>query len=107
MEAGEIIDVEEQDTLSDGTAGAVEPGSVTFPICREVIDATVTVSEKEIGRAMRMIAAAEHWIVEGSAGVALAGLAKRADAFQGQKVAVVLCGRNIGLERFLYAIELG
>ena len=104
MEAGEIVDVEEQDTLSDGTAGAVEPGSVTFPICQAVIDETVTVTETEIGRAMRMIAEAEHWIVEGAAGVALAGLVKRADAFKGKKVAVVLCGRNIALEKFLHAI---
>jgi threonine dehydratase len=106
MEAGEIIDVDEKETLSDGTAGAVEPGSVTLALCRAVIDETVTVSEADIGRGMRMIADAEHWIVEGSAGVALAGLAKRADSLRGQKVAVVLCGRNIALERFLYAIEL-
>jgi threonine dehydratase len=106
MQAGRIVDVEEQETLSDGTAGAVEPGSVTLALCREVIDETVTVSEAEIGRAMRMIADAEHWIVEGAAGVALAGLVKRAESFRGQKVAVVLCGRNIALEKFLYAIEL-
>ena len=106
MQAGQIVDVEEQETLSDGTAGAVEPGSVTLALCRDVIDETVTVSEAEIGRAMRMVADAEHWIVEGAAGVALAGLVKRAESFRGQKVAVVLCGRNIALEKFLYAIEL-
>ncbi len=106
MEAGQIVDVDEKETLSDGTAGAVEPGAVTLAVCRAVIDETVTVSEADIGRAMRLIADAEHWIVEGSAGVALAGLAKRAESFRGQKVAVVLCGRNIALERFLYAIEL-
>jgi threonine dehydratase len=105
MEAGGIIDVEEQDTLSDGTAGAVEPGSVTFPLCCEVIDETVTVTEAQIAGAMRMIADAEHWIVEGSAGVALAGLAKRAAEFRGQKVAVVICGRNIALEKFLDAVQ--
>jgi threonine dehydratase len=106
MQAGQIVAVEEQETLSDGTAGAVEPGSVTLALCRDVIDETVTVREAEIGRAMRMIADAEHWIVEGAAGVALAGLVKRAESFRGQKVAVVLCGRNIALEKFLYAIEL-
>jgi threonine dehydratase len=106
MQAGQVVDVEEQETLSDGTAGAVEPGSVTLALCRDVIDETVTVREAEIGRAMRMIADAEHWIVEGAAGVALAGLVKRAESFRGQKVAVVLCGRNIALEKFLYAIEL-
>lgn len=106
MAAGQIVDVEEKETLSDGTAGAIEPNAVTLPLCREVIDATVTVTEAQIGRAMRMIADAEHWIVEGSAGVALAGLAKLAETFRGKKVAVVLCGRNIALEKFLYAIEI-
>jgi threonine dehydratase len=104
LEAGRIIDVPESPTLSDGTAGAVEPGSVTFPICQSVIDQTVTVSEAEIAGAMRRIAAAERWIVEGSAGVAFAGLIKLADAHKGKTVAVVLCGRNVALETFLEAI---
>ena len=106
MTAGQIVDVNEKETLSDATAGAIELNAVTLPLCREVIDATVTVTEAQIGRAMRMIADAEHWIVEGSAGVALAGLAKLAETFRGKKVAVVLCGRNIALEKFLYAIEI-
>jgi len=106
MEAGRIIDVEEQETLSDGTAGAIEPGAVTLEVCREVIDETLTVTETEIGRAMRQIAEAEHWIVEGSAGVAMAGLAKCAPAWQGKKLAAVMCGRNIALQTFLRAIAL-
>jgi threonine dehydratase len=104
MEAGEVVDVEEEETLSDGTAGAVEPGAVTLPICQQVIDETVTVTEAAIGHGMRLIAEAEHWIVEGSAGVAMAGLAKCAAAYRGKKVAVVLCGRNIALDKFLRAI---
>lgn len=104
MEAGKIIDVEEQETLSDGTAGAVEPGSVSFPVCQQVIDETITVSEQEIATAMRRVAETEHWIVEGAAGVALAGLVKQAHAYKGRKVAVVLCGRNIVLDTFLKAI---
>jgi threonine dehydratase len=104
MEAGEVVDVEEYETLSDGTAGAVEPGSVTLPVCRAVIDQTVTVSETEIASSMRDIAEAEHWIVEGAAAVALAGLAKCAETFRGAKAAVVICGRNIALTTFLRAI---
>ncbi len=100
LEAGRILDVEEQPTLSDATAGAVEEGSITFPICQQVIDDRVTVSEAEIAAAMRAVAAAEHWMVEGAAGVALAGLIQRRQEWRGKNVAVVLCGRNIGLDRF-------
>ena len=60
MEAGRIVDVEEVATLSDGTAGAVEPGAITLPICRAVIDQTVTVTELEISSAMREIAENER-----------------------------------------------
>jgi threonine dehydratase len=104
IKAGRIVDTEEWDTLSDGTAGAVEPGSVTFPICRDVIDEMVTVTEAEIAGAMRRIAEGDRWIVEGAAGVAVAGLIRSAAAYRGRKVAAVLCGRNIALGRFLTAI---
>jgi len=105
LEAGAIVDVAESDTLSDGTAGAVEPGSITFPVCQAVIDERVAVTEAEIAGAMRRIAEAEHWMVEGAAGVALAGLVRHAEAWQGRKVAVVLCGRNIALDTFLQAVS--
>lgn len=105
LNAGHIIETPEYETLSDGSAGAVEPGSVTFPVCQEVIDDTVTVSEAEIARAMRMVAEGERWMIEGSAGVAVAGLLRTAPRYRGKKVAVVLCGRNIGLEMFLAAMD--
>jgi threonine dehydratase len=107
IRAGAIVETMEQDTLSDSTAGAIEPGSVTFPICREVIDAMVTVSEDEIASAMRRIAEGERWIVEGAAGVALAGLVRTAESYRGKKVAVILCGRNVALETFLAAMDRG
>jgi threonine dehydratase len=107
LEAGRIIPVEEQETLSDGTLGAVEPGSVTFPICQAVIDEKVVVSETEIAAAMRRLLDTEDLMVEGAAGVALAGLVKAAPAYRGRKVAIVLCGRNIGPQRFLAAIGTG
>ncbi|MDE2448092.1 MAG: threonine/serine dehydratase [Gammaproteobacteria bacterium] len=104
LEAGHLFEVPESPTLSDGTAGGIEPGSITFPICQSVIDERITVTEQEIAAAMRDVAAADHWMVEGAAGVALAGLLKSAAAWQSRRVAVVLCGRNIALETFLGAI---
>lgn len=104
LEAGEIIDVEETQTLSDGTAGGLEPGSITFPLCQRLLHDTVLVSEDQIKAAMRDIAASERWIIEGAAAVAVAGMRKLASEYQGKKVAVVLCGRNIVLEKFLGAL---
>ncbi len=38
IEVGAIVEVEERATLSDGTAGGIEPGSITFPLCQAVRD---------------------------------------------------------------------
>jgi threonine dehydratase len=104
LQEGAIIDVEEYPTLSDSTAGAIEPGSITFPICKAVIDDMLEVSEAEIAAAMQRVARADHWMVEGSAGVALAGLVQRASAYRNKKIAVVLCGRNVEPGAFLAAM---
>lgn len=102
--AGRVIEVDEQETISDGTAGGVEPGAITFGLCQRLLSQTVLVSEAEIKAAMRDVAACERWIIEGAAGVAVAGMHKLAEAFRGKKVAVVLCGRNILLEKYLEAV---
>lgn len=105
LKAGQIIEVEERGTISDGTAGGVEPGAVTFPICQQVIDRTELVTEAAIKAAMKRLAETQHWIVEGAAGVALAGLMRAAPAFQGKTVVVVLCGRNIVFQKFMEAVQ--
>jgi len=54
---------------------------------------------------MRRVAETERWMIEGAAGVAVAGLIQSAGAWKGKKVAAVLCGRNIALNLFLSALE--
>src|SRR5262249_7221106 len=38
LRAGRIIDVPEEATISESTTGGLEVGSVTFPLCRKLID---------------------------------------------------------------------
>lgn len=105
LEAGMIVEPPEHDTLSDGTAGGLEPGTITFPLCQQVVDDCVLVSEDEIREAMKQLARYERWMVEGAAGVAMAAFMQQADKWKGKRVAVVLCGRNITLEKFTGAIK--
>jgi threonine dehydratase len=105
LKAGAIVDTVEYPTLSDATAGAVEAGSVTFPLCSAVIDESLTVTEAEIASAMRTIAQTDRWMIEGAAGVAVAGLLKCAHAYPGRKLAAIVCGRNIALDKFLHAVN--
>jgi threonine dehydratase len=96
---GRIIDVPCYDTFSDATAGGVEEGSITFETCRDVIDQSLLLSEEEIAAATRSLIDGEHLLVEGAAGLALAGFLKSAEAWQGKRVVIILCGANIGKAR--------
>jgi threonine dehydratase len=98
VEAGEILDMPSEPTLSDGTAGGIEPGAITFDICREVIDIYITVSEEQIAEAMRGFIDSHHQLLEGAAGVAIAGLMTTAGEIAGKNAAVIVCGGNISRE---------
>ncbi len=98
IKAGKILDVPEQPTLSESTAGGLEPESVTFDLCRRVIDRSVLVSEEEILDAMRKTYKTKGWRIEGAAGVALAAALKTLDDYKGKTVLVVICGGNVSPE---------
>ncbi len=100
MRAGQVVDVAERPTLSESTAGGLEPGSITLEVCRAVIDRAVFVSEEEIRDAMRLVLATEHWLIEGAAAVAVAAFRREAARYAGRTAAVVLCGRNLSPEAF-------
>jgi threonine dehydratase len=101
LRAGEIVEFPEAPTISESTAGGVEPGSVTFPLCLNLIDDYVLVSEGEIYQAMRLIADQERWIIEGAAGVALAAFMKVYGDYTRERVAILLCGRNTTLDKLI------
>ena len=98
LRAGRILNVAEQATISESTAGNLEPESVTLEYCRKTIDRSVLVSEDEILGAMRIMLETEHWLIEGAAAVAVAAYLKEAQQYEGRKVAMVLCGRNLSPE---------
>lgn len=97
VEAGRVLDLSSKLTLSDGTAGGLEPGTITFGPCRDWVDEWVLVSEEEIKEAMNLFMDAHHLMIEGAAGVSVAALLKRQEELRGRKVAVVVCGANISL----------
>lgn len=105
VRTGHIVEYASQPTLSDGTAGGVEQGAITFDLCRTFIDDWVQVPEEEIARAMREFIADHHQLIEGAAGVALAALAKRARELRGQRVALVLCGGNLSIDTLRKVLE--
>jgi threonine dehydratase len=98
VRAGRLLDLPSLPTLSDGTAGGIEAGAITFDLCRTLVDEYVLVGEDEIAAAIRLCIEGEHMLIEGAAGVAVAAFQKVCERFRDQCVAIVLCGANIGVE---------
>lgn len=95
VEAGEILDLPSEPTLSDGTAGGIEAGAITFELNQAVVDEWVLVDEEQIADAMRRYMTAEGQTIEGAAGVAIAGMIKSREEIAGKNVVVVVCGSNV------------
>ncbi len=104
VRAGRIIETEHLPTLSDGTAGGVEPGAITFDLCRELVDEFVEVSEDEIAAALRLFIEAHHMLCEGAAAVAVAGMLRAKDRLRGKNVVAVICGANISADQLKVAL---
>lgn len=98
VQAGRILAMESLPTLSDGTAGGVEQDAITFPLCQQLVDDYILVSEEEIRHAMRLCIQSHHMLIEGAAAVPLAALLQTPQRFRNKTVVVVFCGANVSLE---------
>lgn len=85
-------------TLADGVAGNIERASITWKLCRRLVDEVVLVDESAIAGAMRWALEVPHIVVEGSAALGIAALDPATLDGTGRKVAVVLTGRNVTLD---------
>ncbi len=99
VEAGCVVDGPAKPTFSDGTAGGIEPDTITFEPCQNLVDQWVMVSEAEIAAAVAAMIDDHHQLVEGAAGVALAAGAGFGQRHPGSSVVVVTCGANVSAVR--------
>lgn len=98
LQAGHLVDSPTLDTLSDGTAGGIEPEAITLDLCCKLVDRSILVSEAGIAAAMRRVIGEQHQLIEGAAGVAVAAyLGDHQRRPQGNAV-ILLCGANLSLQ---------
>lgn len=93
---GRVVDVACGPTWSDSTAGGVEPSAITLPLCTQLADRFLRLDETAIAAAMLAMLQRQHLLVEGAAGVAVAGCLADPKA-RGHCAAVLVCGGNLPL----------
>lgn len=102
LKAGQIVKIEEKETLADAVAGGIEPGAITFDLCRRYVEAIITVKEEVIRQAMDLIYLESNRMVEGAGALALAGLISQLNEFKGHKVALIISGGNVSPRLFTH-----
>jgi len=81
-------------TIADGVAGNIERDSITWKLCRQLVDEVVVVEEDQIADAMRWALEVPHILLEGSGALGIAAVRTGRVEVTGRRVAIVLTGRN-------------
>jgi threonine dehydratase len=81
-------------TIAEGIA-VKEPGTLTLPIVRSLVEDVLLVDDGDIEQAIVMLLEIEKTVVEGAGAAALAALLRHGARFRGRTVGLVLSGGNI------------
>ncbi len=99
LAAGRIVTIDVNPTLADGLSGNLDPETVTFEIVRRLVSRIALVTEHQLEEAVGGIAREERLIVEGAGAVAAAAVLAGVVHMPSRRVAVILSGANIDLEK--------
>ena len=75
-----------------------KPTKAVVPIALKDSKEDGGIGFEEIAESMRLFVEKEHLLIEGAAAVAVAGFLKQKNDYRDQKVVIIICGGNIGLE---------
>jgi len=81
-------------TLAEGIA-VKTIGDKTYPICKELVDDILLVSEDALEEAVCLLMTIEKTVPEGAGAAPLAAINSYPDIFKGKKVAMIVSGGNI------------
>lgn len=102
IKAGHPVEVPEFPSLADSLGGGIGlRNKLSFPLCRDLLDDIILVTEEEIRDAMQVLFFEDRIIAEGACVVGQAAmLAGKLPAMKGT-VATIITGRNLDMDLFL------
>jgi threonine dehydratase len=104
LAAGKVVPANTSATFADGVAVRI-PDPDALAIIKAGAERIVAIPEAAIAEAMRILYRTTHNLAEGAGAIALAAVMAERDKVAGERVAIVLSGGNIDMDRF--AMVLG
>lgn len=100
LRAGHPVAVEEVPSLADSLGGGIGmENSLTYPMCRDLLDDVVLVTEAEIYHAMQVLYHEDRIVAEGACVVGLAAVLNGKVDLTGP-TATIITGRNLDMDMF-------
>ncbi|MFZ5964345.1 hydroxyectoine utilization dehydratase EutB [Thalassococcus sp. BH17M4-6] len=100
LAAGHPVEVEEVASLADSLGGGIGADNrLSFPMCRDLLDEVVLVTEDEIYRALQVLFYEDRIVAEGACVVGIAALMAGKVTLTGP-AATVITGRNVDMTLF-------
>jgi threonine dehydratase len=94
-------------TIADGI-NVRKVGKLTYPLCKELVDDWVEVTEQEICHAILFLLEGEKTVAEGAGAAGVAALiSKKVANIEGKRIAVVISGGNIDVNAIPQVIDTG
>lgn len=103
LEAGEVQDVAERDSVADALGGSAS--RKLFGFIKSTIDGIVPSSEEDIERSMALVHKLHHTVIEGGAATSVAALLSGLVDVRGKKAGVVVSGGNVDDSKFIKILE--
>lgn len=106
LEAGHPVEVTEYASLADSLGGGIGLNNqLSFPLCRDLLDDVILVSEREIQLAMQTLYYEERLVAEGACVVGIAALlAGKLPKLSGA-VGTIITGRNVDMTQFTQVVS--
>ncbi|WP_213685725.1 hydroxyectoine utilization dehydratase EutB [Roseicyclus sp.] len=100
IRAGHPVEVPEVPSLADSLGGGIGmENRLSFPLCRDLLDETILVTEDEIYHAMQVLYFEDRIVAEGACVVGLAACLSGKATPKGP-TATVITGRNLDMQTF-------
>ena len=102
VRAGKPVQVEEQASLADSLGGGIGlDNRYSFPLCRDLLDDYVLLSEAEIAWGMKHLYWEQQLVAEGAGAVGVGALlAGKVRPRDGRPVGVIVSGCNVDMNLF-------
>lgn len=97
VKAGRIIENTSTNTIADGLRTTIR--DKTFGIIKDYVEDIIRVDDQEIIAAMKLVWQRMKLLIEPSSAVPLAAVLQQPDRFAGKRIAIIISGGNVDIEK--------